>query len=342
MARPGPALPVTPTEADQEEPYIERNIEATRAAYDIEDAEIQSYNLGVRPARLRARAGRDRRPRHPPRRPLGGARDLRAAPAGARLLHRARGPRRRPLPVQRHRARQWCSACASSTRRASARAPRTGPTSTPSTPHGYGMIAAFGNQRDASNDEQVTADDTDEGTIEEGRGGERAPRRPATGSRSPRSTSRRAARADRPEPRRLRGPDLLRRELAAELHRRQRRPRLRGRRARPARRHRGLRRLRRDDDLPTRRRRRGRRAVQQDPVRREVRRAQHRALGPRQRELQDPLRPRPRGPGREGRPVAHGRLRPVPRVVDGPCSGSSTATRSPTATRRRRRSRSRR
>ncbi|NDL61050.1 UPF0182 family protein [Phytoactinopolyspora mesophila] len=34
---------VNPTEADREAPYIERNIEATRHAYDIADVEIQSY-----------------------------------------------------------------------------------------------------------------------------------------------------------------------------------------------------------------------------------------------------------------------------------------------------------
>ncbi|MBD8870210.1 UPF0182 family membrane protein [Nocardioides donggukensis] len=34
---------VDPTEADKEAPYIARNIEATRAAYDIEDAEIDAY-----------------------------------------------------------------------------------------------------------------------------------------------------------------------------------------------------------------------------------------------------------------------------------------------------------
>jgi uncharacterized membrane protein (UPF0182 family) len=34
---------VRPSEADREQPYIERNIESTRAAYDVEDVEVQQY-----------------------------------------------------------------------------------------------------------------------------------------------------------------------------------------------------------------------------------------------------------------------------------------------------------
>ena len=34
---------VDPTEADKEAPYIEKNIDATRAAYDLEDVEVQSF-----------------------------------------------------------------------------------------------------------------------------------------------------------------------------------------------------------------------------------------------------------------------------------------------------------
>jgi hypothetical protein len=35
---------VSPTEADKEEPYIAKNIDATRAAYDIEAAEVEAYD----------------------------------------------------------------------------------------------------------------------------------------------------------------------------------------------------------------------------------------------------------------------------------------------------------
>ncbi|WP_158542662.1 UPF0182 family protein [Phytoactinopolyspora halophila] len=35
---------VNPTEADREAPYIERNIDATREAYDVDDVEIESYD----------------------------------------------------------------------------------------------------------------------------------------------------------------------------------------------------------------------------------------------------------------------------------------------------------
>nr|WP_179519473.1 UPF0182 family protein [Nocardioides perillae] len=37
---------VDPTEADKEEPYIQRNIDATRAAYDLEDSEVVPYTAG--------------------------------------------------------------------------------------------------------------------------------------------------------------------------------------------------------------------------------------------------------------------------------------------------------
>ena len=41
---------VDPSEADREAPYIQRNIEATRAAYDIEDVAESRYTAGVAPA----------------------------------------------------------------------------------------------------------------------------------------------------------------------------------------------------------------------------------------------------------------------------------------------------
>ncbi len=38
---------VDPTEADKEAPYIERNIDATRAAYDLEDVEVEEFTSEV-------------------------------------------------------------------------------------------------------------------------------------------------------------------------------------------------------------------------------------------------------------------------------------------------------
>ena len=55
-------------------------------------------------------------------------------PAGPRLLLRGPGARRRPLRARRPTSARWCSACVSSTSRASTPATRTGPTCTPSTP----------------------------------------------------------------------------------------------------------------------------------------------------------------------------------------------------------------
>jgi uncharacterized protein len=47
---------VQPSEPERERPYIQRNIEATRAAYDVDDAEVTPYdaNLTLSPEQLRA------------------------------------------------------------------------------------------------------------------------------------------------------------------------------------------------------------------------------------------------------------------------------------------------
>ena len=124
---------VDPTEADKEAPYIAANIDATRAAYDLEDVEVEDFTSQV--DRRRA-AGLARRPDvlGAAGRPAAGAADLRAAAAGARLLLGLAGARRRPLRDRGRGPGRWCSACASSTSPASPRATGTGPTCTPSTP----------------------------------------------------------------------------------------------------------------------------------------------------------------------------------------------------------------
>ena len=93
---------VDPTEADKEAPYIESNIEATRAAYDLDDVEVEPFTsqttpddspaVGAGVADLVGAAGR----------PPAGAADLRAEPAGPRLLLGGGRARRRPLPDRGH------------------------------------------------------------------------------------------------------------------------------------------------------------------------------------------------------------------------------------------------
>ena len=196
-----------------------------------------------------------------------------------------RRARRRPLHDRRHRPARWCSACASSTRTGCAESDKNWSNLHTVYTHGYGVIAAYGNQRDE---------------------GQRCPS-PATttrlgGDRTP------AARTSSPTctPDGYDGRDLLRRAEPRLLHRRARPRRRLRRRARPAAGH--------------RRRRRAATTTydgaagvpigglfQQDALRVQVRRANLLLSGAGQRQLQDPLRPRPARDGREGRPVAHGR-----------------------------------
>ncbi len=124
---------VDPTEADKEAPYIEKNIDATRAAYDLEDVEVQSFTSQ---ASL----------------PASGLPQLESETSSVPLVD----PKLiAPTFEQQQQVRayysvaptcststatgsttrtaRWCSACASSTRTASPPRTATGPTCTPST-----------------------------------------------------------------------------------------------------------------------------------------------------------------------------------------------------------------
>ncbi len=94
---------VKPSEADKEAPYIKSNIDATRAAYDLNDVEVEPFSDATVSKSLVALDAQTSS--IPLVDPQAGARHLRAEPAGAGLLLGRRRARRRPLPAQRHRPR---------------------------------------------------------------------------------------------------------------------------------------------------------------------------------------------------------------------------------------------
>ena len=155
--------------------------------------------------------------------------------------------------------------------------------------HGYGVVAAYGNQRDATTSRSPTTTASRCG--------------PSTTCR-PRASSTDMFQPDGYQPRIYFGE-----KSTDVLHRRQG-PRGQERRARPPR---GAGREL-PDTTPTRATAgvADRRAVQQADVRHQVQRAQHRAVQPGQRELQDPLRPGAARAGAEGRAVADRRRRLLP------------------------------
>jgi hypothetical protein len=95
---------VNPNEIQREQPFIQRNIEATRTAYGIDDAEVTPYQASqdATPgaAARRGLAGADR----PPARPERARADLRAAAAPHLLLRRQQLARHRPLRGRRRAA----------------------------------------------------------------------------------------------------------------------------------------------------------------------------------------------------------------------------------------------
>ncbi len=199
------------------------------------------------------------------------------------------GARRRPLRDQRARPATSSSAVRELDQSGLEESQRNWANEHTVYTHGYGVIAAYGNQ-----------------TRHRRRAGRRRRGRADLGRAGPAA----AGRPDRPVRGGLPAADLLRRAEPVVLHRRQarrRRPRRRarhprGQRRRPADHH----------DLRRQRRRPGRRHLQQAALRDQVRRAQHRAVEPGQRELQDPLRPAPARAGAEGRPVADRGRRRLP------------------------------
>ena len=144
---------VKPSEADKEEPYIEDNIDATRAAYDLEDVEVRRRTR----RRRRRRPGADalsRQTAHGPAgRPEAGPRRRSSSCQQVRAYYSvAPRARRRPLRRSTARRRRWCSASASSTRRGIADADRNWSNLHTVYTHGDGVIAAYAN-RDRRHDD---------------------------------------------------------------------------------------------------------------------------------------------------------------------------------------------
>nr|WP_284290155.1 UPF0182 family protein [Angustibacter aerolatus] len=138
---------VKPSEQSRERPFIERNIQATRAAYGLQDIDVQAYDAktGATAGRLRADAATVPGIRLVDPALVSDA--FRQARAGARLLLLPRQPRRRPLPDRRHLARhrgRGARACACP----GCRTPSAGWVNDHTTyTHGFGVVAAYGNQR---------------------------------------------------------------------------------------------------------------------------------------------------------------------------------------------------
>ena len=102
---------VRPSELVREQPFLERNINATRAAYDIADAEVTDYPGTVSPPTLEVLADERGHPqRDPPARPGRRVADVQPAAADPRLLLVQQQARRRPVqpagqPARCHRRR---------------------------------------------------------------------------------------------------------------------------------------------------------------------------------------------------------------------------------------------
>ncbi len=91
---------VRPSEPDKEEPYLARNIDATRTSYDIASTKEQQYNATVSVTEDAAEGECGDAAGDPADRPGADEPGVRAAAAGAWLLQRGAGARRRQV---RHR-----------------------------------------------------------------------------------------------------------------------------------------------------------------------------------------------------------------------------------------------
>ena len=147
---------VKPSEADKEAPYIEKNIEATRAAYDLEDVETHDvHRAPVGDERPAARAAA-----RTPRRCRWSTRSWCARPSSrtSRRAPTTRSPTSSTSTATRSTASTGpsCSACASSTRAASTASDRNWSNLHTVYTHGNGIIAAYANQRPADNKPEST------------------------------------------------------------------------------------------------------------------------------------------------------------------------------------------
>ena len=129
---------VNPTEADKEAPYIKANIDATRAAYDLEDIEVEPYTTrsGVGNTGLAQLASSTSTvPLVDPQVVNRTFEQLQQVRAYYSVADRSSTS---TATTSTTPSGHWCSASASSTRPASPRVRATGPTSTPSTPTATG------------------------------------------------------------------------------------------------------------------------------------------------------------------------------------------------------------
>ena len=148
---------VRPSEPDREGPYIKRNIEATRAAYDIDDAEVTPYdaNLSLSPEQLR-----DDLPSLPGIRLL----DPSLVSESFEQLQQVRGYYSVPgvLDVDRYeingQSRDIVLAVRELEQSGLEESQRNWANLHTVYTHGYGVVAAYGNQRDA-NDQPVPGND---------------------------------------------------------------------------------------------------------------------------------------------------------------------------------------
>ena len=127
---------VRPSERVKEAPFIERNIEATRTAYDIADAEITNYDATTDVEASAAAGGRRPGPERASARPDGRLPDVPGAAADPRLLRLHRPAGRRPLSADGPDAGQHRRGPRDRHRRRSRPTGGTGTTTTSSTPTG--------------------------------------------------------------------------------------------------------------------------------------------------------------------------------------------------------------
>ena len=260
-------------------PYIERNIDGhpgrlRRRRRRGDPLQRDDGRRARRPA-----GGRGDHREHPHHRPGPRHPHVRAARAGPPVLPVPRVPRRRPLRHRRQAPRTPSSRCASSTR--TARRSQGWYNDTVVYTHGYGVVAAYGNQR-ASDGQPVFLESGIPGTGVLGDSvGEFEPR-VYFGENSPAYSI--VGAPEGSEPVELDYPAGADEDTSANAH----------------------------DDVRRRRRAEARQRLQTPHLRGQVPVGADLPLGVRQRRVADPLRPQPEGPRRQGRPVPHARQRSVP------------------------------
>ena len=123
---------VRPSEANREAPYIQRNIDSTRASYDIADADVQEYAAETDVTAGQLREDAETIPGIRLQDPSRSVDDVPAAAADPRLLPLPRPARHRPLHHRRREARRRRRRSRGRPRRRAAGTSAIGSTTTPS------------------------------------------------------------------------------------------------------------------------------------------------------------------------------------------------------------------